>query len=287
MIIAACKYPLETLGSFSEFAYKQELLLTQAKKQGATIAVLPEYLALELAGFTAERSDLAASLLAIQEFWPSWQALFARLAQQLNMWICAGTFLVADGHGRYFNRAGLFSPTGTVGWQDKILLTGFEKNSQLIAPGNSLQIWQTGSIYTGVAVCYDSEFPLSVRAQREAGAQLILVPSCTDTPAGASRVRIGCQARALENRLVIACATTAGALAWSPALDINTGEAAIVVPMDIGLPDDGIVAQTSGNNNWAVAEVDFNAVQFPAAAQVANDADWPYQITQASIQKLY
>ncbi|HMU66900.1 MAG TPA: nitrilase, partial [Cellvibrionaceae bacterium] len=127
MIIAACKYPLETLGSFSEFAHKQTLLLAQAKNQGAAIAVLPEYLALELAGFTSERGDLAASLLAIQEFWPRWQELFTRLAQQFKMWICAGTFLVADGQGRYVNRAGLFSPAGTIGWQDKILLTGFEK----------------------------------------------------------------------------------------------------------------------------------------------------------------
>lgn len=286
MIIAACKYPLETLSNFNEFARKQELILTQAKNQGAAMAVLPEYLALELAGFNPERGDLAASLAAIQEYWPHWQNVFMQLARQLNMWICAGTFLVADGQGRFFNRAGLFSPMGTVGWQDKILLTGFEKNSQLIAPGKAVQVWQTGSIYTGVAVCYDCEFPLTVRAQREAGAQLILVPSCTDTPAGAHRVRIGCQARALENRLMIACATTAGELAWSPALDTNTGEAAIFAPMDIGLPADGIMAQTSGNNNWAVADVDFNAVQFPTAAQVANDLDWPGQITQVNVQRL-
>jgi hypothetical protein len=56
--------------------------------------------------------------------------------------------------------------------------------------------------------------------------------------------------------------------------------------MDIGLPADGIMAQTSGNNNWAVADVDFNAVQFPTAAQVANDLDWPGQITQVNVQRL-
>src|SRR3546814_12399027 len=55
-----------------------------------------------------------------------------------------------------------------------------------------------------------SEFPLPVRAQREAGARLLLVPSCTDTQAGATRVRGGCMARALENRLFVAQAVKIG-----------------------------------------------------------------------------
>src|SRR3546814_2366020 len=77
-----------------------------------------------------------------------------------------------------------------------------------------------------------SEFPLPVRAQREAGARLLLVPSCTDTQAGATRVRVGCMARALENRLFVAQAVTTGAADWSPALDTNTGEATIYAPID-------------------------------------------------------
>src|SRR3546814_4915156 len=63
-----------------------------------------------------------------------------------------------------------------------------------------------------------SEFPLPVRAQREAGVRLLLVPSCTDTQAGATRVRVGCMARALENRKFNAQAVTTGAADWSPAL---------------------------------------------------------------------
>lgn len=283
MRVAACQYPLETLASFDAFAHKQSLILHQAKQQGAQIAVLPEYLALELAGFMPEstRTDLVASLYALQNYWPQWQALYQQLAQQLNLWICAGTFLVAAEAGRYFNRAGLFSPQGAVVWQDKMQLTGFEKTSGIIVPGRQLQVWQTQTLSLGIAVCYDCEFPLAVRAQREAGAQLILVPSCTDTLAGANRVRIGCQARALENRLSLACATTAGQLAWSPALDINTGEAAIVVPMDIGLPADGIAARSSGDNIWAIADIDFACLRAPAASQVAVDIDWPLQTLRA------
>src|SRR3546814_14989067 len=81
---------------------------------------------------------------------------------------------------------------------------------------------------------------LPVRAQREAGVGLLLVPSCTGTQAGATRVGVGCMARALENRMFIAQAVTSGAADWSPALDTNTGEATIYAPMDRGFPEDGI-----------------------------------------------
>ena len=47
-------------------------------------------------------------------------------------------------------------------------------------------------------------------------------------------------ARALENRCFVAQSVTAGLAPWSPALDTNTGEAAIYAPMDVGLPADGI-----------------------------------------------
>lgn len=98
-------------------------------------------------------------------------------------------------------------------------------------------MFDLNGVRAGIAVCYDSEFPLPVRAQREAGARLLLVPSCTDTRAGATRVRVGCMARALENRMFVAQAVTTGAADWSPALDTNTGEATIYAPMDRGFPE--------------------------------------------------
>ena len=117
-----------------------------------------------------------------------------------------------------------------------------------------------------------------MRAQCEAGARLLLVPSCTDTEAGATRVRVGCLARALENRMFVAQAVTAGVAPWCPALDVNTGEAALIAPMDVGLPHDGILAQTRGDEAWAVAELDFEALDASRAqAQVANDRDWTAQ----------
>ena len=280
MKVAVAKYPIGEPGDFQAFAAKQERVLREAKAQGAQLAVLPEYLALELAAmFDAEvRGDLPASLAALQPLRAQWLALYAGLARELGLWINAGSFLLDNGHGRYRNRSDLFAPDGGHLWQDKLRLTGFEKKTGIIEPGDALKVFEAEGVRAGIAVCYDSEFPLPVRAQCEAGARLLLVPSCTDTEAGATRVRVGCLARALENRMFVAQALTAGEARWSPALDVNTGEAALIAPMDVGLPHDGMLVQTRGQELWAVAELDFAALEASRQfAQVANDRDWAAQ----------
>ena len=280
MKIAVARYPVDAPGSFAAFADKQRGWLYQAAADGASLAVLPEYLALELAaGLDAgTRADTVASFAALQRLRADWLALFARLARETRMHVQAGTFLHGVGGGRYRNRADLFAPNGGYGWQDKLQLTGFEKKTGVIEGGDTLRVFEIAGVRAGIAVCYDSEFPLPVRAQVEAGAQLILVPSCTDTAAGATRVRVGCLARALENRCFVAQAVTAGEAPWSPVLDINTGEAAVYAPMDVGFPDDGVLAATHAPG-WAYAEIDIAQLEASReSAQVANDRDWRGQL---------
>ena len=284
MKVAVAKYPIQAPADFAAFAERQAAVLGAAAAQGARVAVLPEYLSLELAAtFDAgTRADLHASLAAIQRYREDWLALYARLAASLDMYVVAGTFLLAQGNGRYRNRCDVFAPQGAHLWQDKLQLTGFEKGLGVIEGGDALKVFDLDGVRTGVAVCYDSEFPLPVRAQAEAGARLLLVPSCTDTDAGATRVRVGCLARALENRVFVAQSVTAGEAPWSPALDINTGEAAVFAPMDRGFPADGVVAQTAGDQAWAIADLDLDALdRSRAGAQVANDRDWMGQLKPA------
>ena len=284
MKVAVAKYPIQAPADFAAFAERQAAVLGAAAAQGARVAVLPEYLSLELAAtFDAgTRADLHASLAAIQRYREDWLALYARLAASLDMYVVAGTFLLAQGNGRYRNRCDVFAPQGAHLWQDKLQLTGFEKGLGVIEGGDALKVFDLDGVRTGVAVCYDSEFPLPVRAQAEAGARLLLVPSCTDTEAGATRVRVGCLARALENRVFVAQSVTAGEAPWSPALDINTGEAAVFAPMDRGFPADGVVAQTAGDQAWAIADLDLDALdRSRAGAQVANDRDWMGQLKPA------
>ena len=284
MKVAVAKYPIQAPADFAAFAERQAAVLGAAAAQGARVAVLPEYLSLELAATldAGTQADLHASLAAIQRYREDWLALYARLAASLDMYVVAGTFLLAHGDGRYRNRCDVFTPQGAHLWQDKLQLTGFEKSLGVIEGGDALKVFDLDGVRTGVAVCYDSEFPLPVRAQAEAGARLLLVPSCTDTDAGATRVRVGCLARALENRVFVAQSVTAGEAPWSPALDINTGEAAVFAPMDRGFPADGVVAQTAGDQAWAIADLDLDALDRSRAdAQVANDRDWMGQLKPA------
>lgn len=293
MKIAVCKYPVEAPRDFAEFAAKQRRLLEQAAGQGAQWAVLPEYLSLEL-GATFDglaRGDLQASLAGIQRYHQDWLTLFDGLARDTGMRIVAGTFLLDAGNGSYRNRAYAFAPDGSCVWQDKLQMTGFEKKAGTIHGGDALKVLDAGGSRAAIAVCYDIEFPLPVRAQCEAGAKLLIVPSCTDAAAGAMRVRVGCLARALENRCYVAQSVTAGEAPWSPALDFNAGEATVYAPIDAGFPSDGILAQTQDDQVWAFADLDFEALEASRGqAQVANDRDWPDQfkpgIVQARVERL-
>ena len=280
MKVAVAKYRIGEPRDFAVFAARIRRELEGVADAGASLAVLPEYLSLELATTFGDtvRADLAASLAAIQGHRDAWLALFAQLARDTGMQLAAGSFLLDLGGGRYRNRCDLFAPSGAHRWADKLQLTGFEKAAGMIDGGDALRVFDAGGLRLGVAVCYDIEFPLPVRRQCEAGARLLLVPSCTDTAAGATRVQVGCLARALENRCFVAQAVTAGDAPWSPALDTNTGEATVYAPMDAGLPADGILARTAGDDGWAIAEIDpawLDASR--GAAQVANDRDWPAQ----------
>lgn len=236
MKIAVAKYPIGKPVDFAAFAARQSALIAEAAAAGARVAVLPEYLSLELGATfdTHISAGLPESLAAIQALRAPWLELFAGLAQEHRLHLIAGSFLLDIGHGRYRNRSDWFTPEGLHGWQDKLQLTGFERATGLIEPGDAVKVFELDGIRAAIAICYDSEFPLPVRAQYEAGARLLIVPSCTDTAAGAMRVRVGCLARALENRVFVAQSVTAGEAPWSPALDINTGEAAVFAPMDVG-----------------------------------------------------
>ena len=280
MKVAACRYPLTAPRDFSAFADKQRALLDEAKSAGAELVVLPEYLSMELAGMLddATRSDPHASLRALQALHADWMALFSQLAMSLHLHINAGSFMVEADGGRFRNRSHLFAPDGRHLWQDKLRLTAFEKRLGVIASGDALKVFDVGGVRAGIALGYDCEFPLPVRAQCEAGARLLLVPGAGAGVADASRLRVGCLARALENRCFVAQAAVSGDASWSPWLGEAVGEAALIAPMDVGLPHDGMVVETGAKRHWAIAELDFDALEASrAVAEVANDRDWASQ----------
>ena len=157
-------------------------------------------------------------------------------------------------------------------------MTPFERDWG-ISPGGPTRVFDTALGRIGVAICYDSEFPLLVRAMAEAGAEMILVPSCTERVSGFHRVRTGARARALENQIAAVMSPTVGDALWSPAVDRNTGAAGIFVPSEQTVSDDGILAEGPLNApQWVTATIDLKRLhQLRAEGEMRNYIDWDNQ----------
>jgi predicted amidohydrolase len=276
--IAAAQYPIDALRDWAEYEAKIARWIGDAAAQGARLLVFPEYFSMELAALFAPevRASLSAQIDAMQSLLPQFLDLFSAQAREHGVIVCAGTFPVRVEDGSYRNRAYLFHADGRIDWQEKLQMTRFENETWGIAGGNEVRVFDSALGKLGIAVCYDAEFPLIARRMVERGADVILVPSCTDTLAGYWRVRIGCQARALENQCYVVQASTVGEAPWSPAVDVNVGAAAIYTPVDRGFPDDGVLAiGTLNASQWVLSDIDpANIARVRREGQVFNYRDW-------------
>jgi predicted amidohydrolase len=261
--IALCQYAPTEPPDFGAYCRKIARLVDEAAAAGAKLLLFPEYASLELVALVSRevRSDPGRQLQALQPFLAGFREVFRTQSRAHGLYVVAPSFPV-ESAGGFVNRAYLFAPEGDEGFQDKIHLTRFEQEQFGISPGAGLTVFRTALGCLAVAICYDIELPTVARSQSEAGARLILVPSCTDTLKGHGRVRIGAQARALENQCLVATAPIVGAASWSPALDVNTGAAALFAPPDRGYPFDGVLAQGALNQPaWVYAEIDFGPLE--------------------------
>ncbi len=284
--IATAQYDIGYFESYAAYCEKVTGWVNEAREQGAELLVFPEYACMELTSLFAEplRQNITDQLVAYQGLHDDFYRLYAELAAVHNLYIQPGTFPVADAAGDgYLNRAYLFGPQGEIGYQDKQIMTRFEDEHWQISPGNELKVFDLPFAKVGINICFDSEFPLLARQQAEAGAELILVPSCTDTLAGYHRVQIGCRARALENQCYVVQAATLGEAEWSPAVDENHGAAAVYTPIDRGFPHDGILSiGPIDEPQWVYAELDFDRLTHVRKdGQVLNHRDWDKQKLKA------
>ena len=278
--IAAAQYPIEALADWATYEAKLTAWVEAAAAGGARLAVFPEYGAMELASLDpATMGDLAGSLAAVSALLPRVDELHAELAMRHGIHVLAASAPAKTADGSYVNRARLFSPTGKVGVQDKLIMTRFEREEWGISASPVLRLFDTSLGKVGVNICYDSEFPLLARAQVEAGMELLLVPSCTDSEHGYWRVRIGSQARALEGQCYVLHSPTVGQASWSPAVDVNRGAAAIYGPPDRGMPASGVLASGEMDEpQWVFAELDLAQVAaLRADGGVLNSVHWAEQ----------
>jgi predicted amidohydrolase len=284
--VAAAQYPIGEPSSLAAWQDKIARWVADGAATGAELLVFPEYAAIEQAACfgAAVCGSLEATLAKVAELAGERVAFHAELARHHGLHILAGSGPVRKNDGRYVNAAHLVTPLGQVGEQEKLIMTPFERGWG-IAGGGPLRVFETALGRIAVAICYDSEFPLIARAQAEAGAEVLLVPSCTERLSGFNRVRTGAMARALENTIACVVSPTVGDALWSPAVDRNVGAAGIYVPPEQGLSDDGRLAAGALNvPQWVTGEIDLAALRrLAASGEMRNSADWSSQPGAATL----
>lgn len=279
--IAAAAYPLDWFDDFAAYEAKLSNWVAEAAGAGAELLVFPEYGAMELSslGGRAVAQDLEAALREVARWKPEVDRAHLALTARHGVHILGASGPVFTG-ARPVNRATLYGPSGILGHQDKQIMTRFERETWDVVPGSDGQrVFDTPLGRIGVVICYDSEFPLLARDLVEQGAEILLAPSCTDTFAGFTRVRVGAMARALENQCVVVHSPTVGDCDFCPAVDENVGRAAIYGPPDRGWPETGILAEGALNQpGWTHAEASLEAIaEVRRDGGVLNHLHWTEQ----------
>lgn len=279
--VASAQYPVDFHETWDSFSSKIQHWVEEAASCGARILLFPEYLGFEVTSIfrRSGTTALAKQIDDLQGIQEEFIGLFSELSSRYGVSICAGTFPVRIDAGRYRNRSYFFTPGGPVDYQDKLQMTPFERRYTAICPGSELRTFESGTGRIAINVCYDSEFPLFARRQSEAGAVVVLVPSCTDTLSGYHRVRIGCRARALENQLFVVQSVLIGKCSWSDMIDENTGAAGIYGPVDLGFPAGGCIAEGSVDQpGWVYGDLEIHrSREIRQSGHTTNFQDWEHQ----------
>ncbi len=191
-----------------------ESALAEAAREGAELAVLPEYFC--LLG-RSERDKLAIAEPAGSG---PIQAMLAGAARRHGLWIVGGTVpLATDSPEQVRNSSLAFDPSGRqVARYDKIHLFRFDNGGErydearTLEPGEQVVRFELpsrdGHTWTvGLSVCYDLRFPELYRALQ---ADLLLAPSAFTHTTGQAHWEVLLRARAIENLAFMAAAAQGG-----------------------------------------------------------------------------
>ena len=191
-------------------------LLEQAADSGARLAVLPE-------NFAAMGKINPAQIAALeaQKHGPILPWL-AQTARELGLWIVGGSLPllpVGQMNGKPCASSLLFNEFGEcVARYDKLHLfdaavddqQGSYKESERYTAGQNCIVVDTPVGRLGMTICYDLRFPELYSALREAGAELISVPSAFTALTGAAHWQVLLRARAIETQCLLLAANQGG-----------------------------------------------------------------------------
>ncbi len=132
---------------------------------------------------------------------------WARLAQELGVWLMMGSGSIATGNGKVFNRSFLFSDEGKIAARyDKInmfdvTLGGGEtylESATVEAGTKAVLVEGPMNAKIGMSICYDLRFAPLYNAYSKAGVEIVTIPSAFTVPTGQAHWDTMIRARAIE-----------------------------------------------------------------------------------------
>lgn len=230
-----------------------EALIREAHAAGAQIVGLPEVANL------CQKNRQAALAAAREEADEPALAAWRALADELNIWLLAGSLVVKTGAGRLANRGYLIAPDGAIAASyDKlhmfdVNLAGGEsyRESDLFEAGDRAVLADTPWGGFGMTICYDMRFPQLYRALAKAGADMIWAPAAFTRTTGRAHWHTLLRARAIETGAFILAPAQTGRHEDGRR---TFGHALIVAPWG------EVIADAGEEPGFVIAELDFAKV---------------------------
>jgi predicted amidohydrolase len=148
-----------------------------------------------------------------------WLGRYQRLCKTYNVWMNVGSMPIPAPDGRNYAASMLINNAGdVVGRYHKLHLfdvtvadgTGQYRESQGTCPGQHIEVVDTPFGKIGLSICYDMRFPALFSQMRQAGADIILLPSAFTAVTGAAHWHVLLRARAIETQCYIVAAAQVG-----------------------------------------------------------------------------
>lgn len=203
----------------------------QTRSSGADVLVTPELFVTGYAPAAQREADADVQIRVLQRV--------AQVARTCQMAIVVSypevEFFDASDARRQYIAATLFDAEGRKALHyRKVHLFGVDEPQAFTASDDAPDVVDLGGMAVSLAICYDVEFPETVRAAALAGADVVLAPTALvegfeDVP------QVLLRARALENGVVVAYANHAG----SEAGETFGGGSVIIGPNGLLLAEDG------------------------------------------------
>lgn len=211
-------------------------IVAQAAEAKTALLLVPEYVSESWMSFCpAERlkptSDAWQAEQAQNHFFPE----VKKLAAQHQMVIAAGTVILKDADGTLRNRAMVFFPDGTEGYQDKVSMMPDEREVAGLMHGDKIKLFHWNGYSFAIIICLDIQIP-RISAQLTALApDFLLVPTMTTHETGFNRVSICAAARSVELHCPVLLTGGVGTVTARGEDETNTSGAALYLPHDISL----------------------------------------------------